>query len=100
MSKYERLARLIRIVTLIRSHRNLDRRYLAEKCGVSIRTIQRDINTLCYAGVPIFWFDDGYKIMPDFFLPPLNLTLEEVFCLAVIAACFGMVWVRLGSNTY
>jgi len=56
-----------------------------------VRTIQRDINTLAYAGVPIFYSDNGYEIMPDFFLPPLNLTLTEVSGLvdAVRAFCQG-----------
>jgi predicted DNA-binding transcriptional regulator YafY len=96
MSKYERLARLMKIMTLIRTHRNMDRKHLAEEFGVSVRTIQRDINTLCYAGVPILWFDNGYKIVSDFFMPPVNLGVEEAFCLVIAARTFsedkGKLW--------
>lgn len=90
MSKYERFARLVKIMTLIGTRRNLNRERLAELCEVSVRTMQRDINTLCYAGVPIFWSSDrGYGIMPDFFLPPVNLSLEEAFCLVIAAETFS-----------
>ena len=92
MSKYERLARMMKIMILIRARRKLNRFDLAEECEVSVRTIQRDINSLNHAGVPVFWSDNGYEIMPDFFLPPMNLCLEEVFHLAIAAkaSCEGM----------
>jgi len=89
MSKYERLARLMKIMTLIRAQRNLHRRDLATKCEVSIRTIQRDLDTLCYAGVPVFWADDGYEIMPDYFMPPMNLSLEEALHLIIATKAFS-----------
>ncbi len=89
MSKHERLARLMKIMILIKSQSNLHRRDLATKCEVSVRTIQRDIDTLSYAGVPVFWSENGYEIMPDFFLPPVNLSLEEVFHLVVAIKAFS-----------
>ena len=89
MSKYERLSRLLKIMTFIKSQRNLRRTDLARKCEVSVRTIQRDIDSLIYAGVPIFWSKDGYEIMPDFFLPPMNLSLEEAFHLVVATRNFS-----------
>ena len=89
MSKYERLARFFKIITLLRSRSNLHRGDLAVSCEVCVRTIQRDINSLTYAGVPIFHSEKGYEIMPDFFLPPLNLSLEEAFHLVVAARTFS-----------
>jgi predicted DNA-binding transcriptional regulator YafY len=88
MSKHERLARLMKIVTLVKAQDNLHRKDLAYKCEVSIRTIQRDIDTLIYSGIPIFWAEDGYQIMPDFFLPPMNLSVEEVFHLVIATKAF------------
>lgn len=88
MGKHERLARLLKITTLVKSQKSLRRRDLAEECEVSIRTIQRDIDALCYAGVPIFWTGDGYEIMPGFFLPPMNLSPEEAFSLVIAARSF------------
>ena len=89
MSKYERLSRLLKIMTYIRAQRNLRRRDLATKCEVSVRTIQRDIDSLVYAGIPIFWSKDGYEIMPDFFMPPVNLSLEEALQLVVATRAFS-----------
>lgn len=89
MSKHERLARLMKIMTLIKAQKNLHRKDLARKCEVSVRTIQRDIDTLSYAGVPVFWSDEGYEIMPDFFLPPMNLSLEEAFHLVLATEAFS-----------
>ena len=89
MSKYERLSRLLKIMTFIKAQRNLRRRDLARKCEVSVRTIQRDIDSLVYAGVPIFWSKDGYEIMPDFFMPPVNLSLEEALHLVVATRSFS-----------
>ncbi len=81
MSKYERLSRLLKIMTFIKAQRNLRRMDLARKCEVSVRTIQRDIDSLVYAGVPIFWSNGGYKIMPDFFMPAVNFSLDEALSL-------------------
>lgn len=89
MSKHERLARLMKIMTLIKAQKNLHRKDLADKCEVSVRTIQRDIDTLVYAGIPIFWSEIGYQIMPDFFLPPLNLSVEEAFHLVLATKAFS-----------
>jgi len=74
MTKAERLLYLI---TLIRSYRNLTSKQLAEKCGVSERTIFRDINSLAAARFPIY-YDRGYKFLDGAFLPTLNMTEEEL----------------------
>jgi len=79
----------MKIMTLIEAQRNLSRRDLARKCEVSVRTIQRDIDTLSYAGIPVFWSGDGYKIMSDFFLPPVNLSLEEAYHLVTAIRAFS-----------
>lgn len=89
MSKHERVARLMKIVTFIKAQKNLHRKDLANKCEVSVRTIQRDIDTLIYAGIPIFWSEGGYQIMPDFFLPPVNLSVEEAFHLVLATKAFS-----------
>jgi len=90
MSKYERLARLLKIITLVRANRRLNRSDLARLCEVdSVRTIQRDINSLAIAEVPIYWSGEGYEIMPDFFLPPLALNVEEALSLVLSARAYS-----------
>ncbi|MCJ7457714.1 MAG: transcriptional regulator [candidate division Zixibacteria bacterium] len=77
MSKYDRLLHLL---NLLRSRHNLKASDLARECEVTERTIYRDIMSLSSANIPIY-FDDGYKLLTDAFLPPLNFSLEEYLLL-------------------
>jgi len=72
--------RLLLILNLLRSRRNLKAYDLANECEVSERTIYRDIQALSEARVPIY-FDRGYKLLTDAFLPPLNFTVDELLTL-------------------
>jgi predicted DNA-binding transcriptional regulator YafY len=79
MSKTDRL---LFILNLIRSNRNLKAKDLAEECEVSERTIYRDINAISSAHVPIY-FENGYKFLTNAFLPPLNFSLDEYLALSL-----------------
>jgi predicted DNA-binding transcriptional regulator YafY len=74
--------RLLLILNLLRSRRNLKVSDLANECEVSERTIFRDIQALSEARVPIY-FDHGYKLLTDAFLPPLNFTVDELMTLYI-----------------
>ena len=51
---------------------------LAEECGCSVRTVYRDIDALCQAGVPVAALPgEGYRLVPGYHLPPVALTAEE-----------------------
>ncbi len=73
------------LLNLIRTHRTSTPRMLAERCGVSERTVYRDLATLSEAGAPIY-YDNGYKILPGVFLPPLNLSADEYLALKIALA--------------
>jgi len=77
MSKYDRL---LYILNLIRSRKNLNAGLLADECGVSERTIYRDIAALSRANIPIY-YENGYKCASGNFLPPLNFSAEEYMAL-------------------
>ena len=77
MPKYDRL---LHILNLLRARRNLTAAKLAEECGVTERSIYRDILALSEANIPIY-YDNGYKLASDNFLPPLNFDLDEYQCL-------------------
>lgn len=77
MSKYDRL---LYILNLLRSRRNLNAAMIAKECGVTERSIYRDIATLSEANIPIY-YDNGYKFASKNFLPPLNFTINEYFAL-------------------
>src|SRR5438093_11823564 len=51
---------------------------LAEECGCSARTIYRDIDALCQAGVPVAAMPgEGYRLVAGYHLPPVSFTVEE-----------------------
>jgi len=74
----KRLSRLVAILTLLQTKRILTSAALAEKFGVSVRTIYRDIRTLEQAGVPILTEDGkGYSLMEGYKMPPVMFTESE-----------------------
>jgi len=73
-----RLARLTAILTQLQSKRIVTATALAEKHGVSVRTIYRDIRTLEQSGVPIFAEEGkGYSLVEGYQLAPVMFTEEE-----------------------
>ncbi|MEM1220796.1 MAG: WYL domain-containing protein, partial [Bacteroidota bacterium] len=73
-----RLARLTAILTQLQAQQLVTARFLAEKHGVSIRTIYRDIRTLEQSGVPILTEEGrGYSLLAGYQLPPIMFTEEE-----------------------
>ncbi len=64
---------------------------LATACGVSRRTVFRDIESLKEAGVPIEFdsSDQKYRIDAAHFLQPTNLTLEEALSVVLLAGRVG-----------
>ena len=80
MAKYDRL---LFILNLLRSRRNLNAAMIAAECGVTERTIYRDVISISEANVPIY-YDRGYKYASDNFLPPLNFNIDEYLTLISI----------------
>lgn len=76
-------SRLLFILNLVRSRRTLNARRLAEECGVTERSIYRDIIALSEVGIPIY-YDKGYKCTTDNWLPPLNFDYDEYMTLRLI----------------
>jgi len=80
MAKYDRL---LFILNLLRTRRNLNAAMIAAECGVTERTIYRDVISISEANVPIY-YDRGYKYASDNFLPPLNFNIDEYLTLISI----------------
>ncbi len=73
-----RLARLTAIITQLQSGRLITARTLAERHGVSLRTIYRDIRTLERSGVPVVTEEGkGYSLLEGYRLPPVMFTEAE-----------------------
>ncbi|HMB61962.1 MAG TPA: YafY family protein [Eudoraea sp.] len=72
------LARLIAILTLLKSRRVLTAPELAVKFDVSVRTIYRDIQKLIMAGVPVITLEGrGYTLMEGYTVAPVQFTEKE-----------------------
>ncbi|WP_299363149.1 YafY family protein [Winogradskyella sp.] len=72
------LARLISILTLLKSKRLLTATELSDRYGVSIRTIYRDIRKLEEAGIPVITIEGrGYSLMEGYTVAPVQFTEKE-----------------------
>lgn len=91
MPRNQRLRRLLRCVDVLQSGRMYNSAALAVECGVSRRTIFRDLAELQAAGLPIAYDDQrqGYYLPHRAKLLPAELTVEEVFSLLVVCQQLG-----------
>ncbi len=81
--KSERVTRIVKILTALQSGKGFSAGHLSSLLGASRRTIFRDLKELQAIGVP-YHYDRGsgsYRIEPDFFLPPIDLNLQEALSL-------------------
>ena len=86
-AKWDRAARYLKIAMILRDHPDgIAAQALADRVGVSKRTVYRDIDAMDLdAGLPI-WNDAGkYGLDKEAFLPPLALTLHEATTLFLAA---------------
>jgi predicted DNA-binding transcriptional regulator YafY len=86
-----RTGRLFQLMDAMRgSRRPVTAAALAEKLGVSERTIYRDMQTLAELGAPVEGSAGlGYLLRSGFFLPPLMFDVDELEALVL-----GARWVR------
>jgi predicted DNA-binding transcriptional regulator YafY len=78
-SKRDRTARLMRVARLLEGNPGGMRpKDIAERLGMSVRNVYRDLKALeSEVGLPI-WSEDGrWGVDAEAFLPPLKLTLQE-----------------------
>lgn len=77
-----RTDRLLAIVLELQARGKRRAEDLAKAFEVSKRTIYRDVQALCEAGVPVVSEPGrGYSLIDGYFLPPLRFTLEEAMLL-------------------
>lgn len=73
-----RIDRVTAILIQLQSRRVVKAQDIAERFGISLRTVYRDVATLQEAGVPIVGEAGvGYSIMDGYRLPPVMFTKEE-----------------------
>ncbi|MEO3922321.1 YafY family protein [Micromonosporaceae bacterium B7E4] len=89
-------SRTLRLLSLLQTHRYWPGTELADRLGVSVRTLRRDVDRLRELGYPVDahrGVDGGYQLAPGAALPPLVVDDEEAVALAVglQAAAHGAV---------
>lgn len=84
--KTSRISRVMQILTTLQAGKSYAVSDLSRMFGTSRRTIFRDLKELQTIGVP-YRYDNkagGYTIDPEFFLPPLDLNLQEAMSLLLL----------------
>ena len=79
-------SRTLRLLSLLQNHRYWPGADLADRLGVSVRTLRRDIDRLRELGYPVDaqrGVDGGYQLAAGAALPPLVLDDDEAVALAV-----------------
>lgn len=85
--KRDRLARMLRVVTVLRGHpEGIRPAEIARRVGVATRTVYRDLTALeTEVGVAV-WSENGlWGVVNEEFLPPLKLTLDEAMAVVLSA---------------
>lgn len=73
-----RIDRVTAILIQLQSRKVVKAQDIADRFGISLRTVYRDINTLEEAGIPVIGEAGvGYSIMDGYRLPPVMFTKEE-----------------------
>lgn len=79
-----RIDRLTAILTHLQSKRTIKAIELADRFGVSLRTIYRDVRALEETGVPIIGeAGQGYSLVDGYRLPPVMFTKKEALAFIV-----------------
>lgn len=85
-----RIDRLFGILVLLQSRKYVSAEKIADKFGISIRTVYRDVKALGEQGVPVsFEAARGYYIVQGYFLPPVSFTGDEANALLLIESLVG-----------
>lgn len=85
-----RTDRLLAIVLELQARGKRRAEDLAAAFEVSKRTIYRDVQALCEAGVPVISEPGrGYSLVDGYFLPPLRFTLDEAMLLLLGSDVMG-----------
>ena len=80
--------RLVQLIMLVNERRTFTVQELADECGVSRRTMIRDLAELSELGIPLYsevGANGGYRVLREKVLPPISFTEHEA--MALFFAC-------------
>lgn len=86
-----KIQRLLKLLQLLQGGRPQNVNSMSDACGVSRRTIFRDLETLRAAGVPLAFDSNGqrFHIPETYFLAPTSLSSEEALSVMVLCHELG-----------
>jgi proteasome accessory factor B len=86
-----RTHRLLQLIGLLQTATGYNAPSLAQFCGVTRRTIFRDLDMLRKSGLPLEFdpVDRRYRFPKPAYLPPLNFTAEEALAMMVVCHELG-----------
>lgn len=89
--KLSRIHRLLKLIGLLQAGKGYNVEALARTCGVSRRTIFRDLETFRQSGIPLRYDEQQqrYHVPGTYYLPPTNFTPEEALALIVLCHDLG-----------
>ena len=92
MGSVARIKRILSLLEQLQSGRAIKSEELAQQCGVSRRTVFRDFKLLQQSGVEILYDAkvQGYWVAGQSNLPPINLSLSDVFSLLILTRISAM----------
>jgi len=80
-----RIDRLFGILTLLQSKKYVKGEKIAEKYGISVRSVYRDVKALNEQGIPVsFEPHRGYFIVNGYFLQPVSFSTDEANALLLM----------------
>lgn len=87
-----RLDRLTAILTQLQSKRTIKAQEIADRFGISLRTVYRDVRALEEAGIPVIGEAGmGYSLLEGYRLPPVMFTKEEAMSFLVAEKIYEKV---------
>ncbi len=91
MASISKIRRMLKLIERLQTGGVCNSKDLAEFCGVSRRTIFRDLRMLQDSGLPVLYDEErqGYWMTTASFLPPTDLTLAETLALIVLSRSLG-----------
>jgi predicted DNA-binding transcriptional regulator YafY len=91
MASIDKIRRILTLVERLQCGRLYNAKELADFCGVSHRTMFRDLKVLQQSGVAVVYDEQrrGYHMPAATFLPPTDLTLDEALALLVLTHELG-----------
>jgi len=90
--------RLITLIFTLQNHPNQKASDLAEKLGVSLRTVHRYFGMLDELGIPVYAERGpygGFSLVRGYKIPPLIFTLEEAVAVYLGTSLVGEMWGQL-----